>query len=227
MGLPVIYVLTHDSIALGEDGPTHQPVEHLSMIRSIPNTNVFRPCDYIETIESYEIALSQKQTPSVFALSRQNISFVRNVYEKKNLTLHGGYLIHKSDNIKNDHIRIISSGSEVALSCLVSKELTKHNIQSCVVSMPSLYLFDKQTDEYKKEILGSDCKSKNDRGAIRVFIEAANLMSYYKYYRSDMDILIQIETFGSSGKDIDVLDFFGYNVESITKKILNTMSVIL
>ena len=143
MKLKVIYVFTHDSIGLGEDGPTHQPVEHLSSLRVIPNLNVFRPCDAIETSECWELALLSKETPSVIALSRQNLPLLRNKPDnfKNNSSATGAYvLIDKQD----PDITIIASGSEVGLAKQASEELNRENISVRVVSMPSMELFDKQ-----------------------------------------------------------------------------------
>ena len=147
----VIYVFTHDSIGLGEDGPTHQPVEHLSSLRGIPNLNVFRPCDAIETSECWELALLSDNKPSVIALSRQNLPLLRKPSNSnENLSSYGAYILNKKEGFD---VTIISSGSEVSLALQASKELIEKNINVRVVSMTSMELFRKQDNKYKSEIL--------------------------------------------------------------------------
>ena len=160
----VIYVFTHDSIGLGEDGPTHQPIEHLSALRVIPNLNVFRPCDAIETAECWELALLSENTPSIIALSRQNLPLLRNSFNsgKKNLSSLGAYVLNKKDYYD---ITIISSGSEVSLAMKASEELMDNNINVRVISMPSMELFSQQENQYKSDILD---KTKN------IFLEAGS-----------------------------------------------------
>ena len=155
MKLNVIYVMTHDSIGLGEDGPTHQPVEQLAGLRSIPNLNVFRPADTTETIECWELAFKNHNTPSVLALSRQNLSPVRKFYENKNKCSLGAYEIYRSN--KKVDLTIFASGSEVNLALEVSHKLATENIYSKVISVPCQELFFKQTSKYKNTIL----KTKN------------------------------------------------------------------
>ena len=149
----VIYVLTHDSIGLGEDGPTHQPIEQLFSLRSIPNLNVFRPADSIETLEAWELALKSNSSPSVLALTRQDLPMVRKKESKENLTRYGGYIL--SDSKKNNcNLTIIATGSEVEIALDVQKKLHERNIESKVISMPCLELFEKQSQEYKDKVLG-------------------------------------------------------------------------
>ena len=151
MKLNVIYVMTHDSIGLGEDGPTHQPVEQLAGLRSIPNLNVFRPADTTETIECWELAFKNYNTPSVLALSRQNLSPVRKFYENQNKCSLGAYEIYRSN--KKVDLTIFASGSEVNLALEVSHKLATENIYSKVISVPCQELFFKQTSNYKNTIL--------------------------------------------------------------------------
>ena len=150
MNIPVIYVMTHDSIGLGEDGPTHQPVEHLAALRAIPNLKVIRPCDMIETIESWEIALETK-SPTILALTRQSLpTFKRESYDK-NMVNKGAYVIkNKSDY----HASILASGSEVEIAVEASSKLEEKNINLRVISFPSMELFENQDENYKREILG-------------------------------------------------------------------------
>ena len=147
----VIYVFTHDSIGLGEDGPTHQPIEQLTSLRSIPNLNVFRPADLIETFECWQIALENKNSPSVIALTRQELNPIRVKNTYKNESSVGAYEILRSgENIK---LTIISSGSETSLACDISHKLATEGIYSKVVSMPCQELFDQQSKEYKSKVL--------------------------------------------------------------------------
>ena len=181
----VIYVLTHDSIGLGEDGPTHQPVEHLIALRSIPNLLVLRPCDAIETFESWEIAINTFSSPTAIILSRQSLPLIRKKV-KTNKVKFGGYLL-KSEN--NSKFTIISTGSEVSLGLEVSNVLkNKYKLNSNVVSMPSIELFEKQTEKYKNKVLGSKP---------RIVIEAASSYSWYKYLNKN-DLIISLDTFGES-----------------------------
>lgn len=202
MGIRVFYIMTHDSIGLGEDGPTHQPIEHLASLRAIPNLYVFRPCNAIETAECYEVA-SGLNAPSLFALSRQNLPFLRE-NSKENLSSKGGYIIHDCDS---PEYVIIATGSEVSLAVEVAKKTSK-NIR--VVSVPCLEIFRKQSAEYKNAVLGN-CK--------RIFIEAGTINSFYGLYREDFDLHFTINTFGHSGKDVDVYKEFGLTVENICKNI--------
>ena len=167
MGQRVIYVMSHDSIGLGEDGPTHQPIEHLSSLRSIPNLNVFRPCDTTETIECWDIALNSKDKPSVISLTRQNLSQPRDQMKVENLCELGAYEIYRSsDNIE---LTLMASGSEVEIAISASKKLAQKNINSKVISFPSMELFDAQPENYRSKIL--------DETKIKISIEASHPMS--------------------------------------------------
>ena len=145
----VVYIFTHDSIGLGEDGPTHQPIEQLTSLRSIPNLNVFRPADLVETFESWQIALESKNTPSVIALTRQGINPVRLESSSDNKTAKGGYEILRSNN--DISVTILSSGSETSLACDICQKLATEKIYSKVISMPCQEIFDQQNSEYKKK----------------------------------------------------------------------------
>ena len=202
----VIYVLTHDSIGLGEDGPTHQPVEHLVALRSIPNLLVLRPCDAIETFESWEIALNTFNSPTAIILSRQNLPLLRKKIETNKVS-YGGYFLKSTSKSK---LTIIATGSEVSLGMEVSKILNeKFKFDSNVVSLPSIELFEKQSEKYKKNILGNKP---------RVIIEAASSYSWYRYLNKK-DLIISLDTFGESGKAEDLFKFFGFNSENIVKLI--------
>ena len=205
----VVYVFTHDSIGLGEDGPTHQPIEHLSSLRVIPNLNVFRPCDSIETSECWELALMSEKTPSVIALSRQNLPLLRANENNfaNNLSKKGAYIIK---DIQNPDITLIASGSEVALAISVSEELINENIQVRVVSMPSMELFEKQSAEYRSLILD---KTKN------IFMEAGSAQTWNKWIKKD-DTFIGLDNFGVSGPGHEVFSHFNISIDRVKKEIV-------
>ena len=204
----VIYVMTHDSIGLGEDGPTHQPIEHLSSLRAIPNLNVLRPADRTETIECWELALKSINTPSVLSLTRQNLDPIRKKYSKKNKCAFGAYEVLRTNNkIK---LTIIASGSEVNLAIDASHKLAKNKIYSKVISVPSHELFELQSKSYKNKILNET--------KYKVSIEAGTTDSWKKFV-GDNGICFGIDTFGKSAPYKDVYKYFGLNAESIVKKI--------
>ena len=149
MKIPVTYVLTHDSIGVGEDGPTHEPIEQLAMLRAMPNINVFRPADATETAAAWYSAITSKNTPTVLALSRQNLPQIEGSSKE---ALKGGYIIAESIKAKPDAI-IIASGSEVSLAVEAKKELMEKGFDIRVVSMPCMDIFEQQSDEYKEKIL--------------------------------------------------------------------------
>ena len=163
MGLPVVYVMTHDSIGLGEDGPTHQPVEHLAISRATPNTLVLRPCDQIETAEAWEIALSQQTTPTVMALSRQNLPLLREDAGDANLSARGAYILREASD--EPQVILMASGSEVEIAVAARDALESEGIPTRVVSVPSMELFRDQPRDYRREIL--------PKGPVRVAVEAA------------------------------------------------------
>ncbi len=204
----VIYVFTHDSIGLGEDGPTHQPVEQLASLRSIPNLNVFRPADMIETFECWQLAFENVNTPSVIALTRQKINPVRRKNGFENLSRLGAYEILRT-NDKID-LTILSSGSETSLGCEISHKLATENIYSKVVSMPCQELFDKQSNEYYSKILGET--------SLIVSIEASET-NLWKKYTGQNGLNFGINSFGKSAPYKKIYDDFELNLESITEKI--------
>ena len=208
----VIYILSHDSVGLGEDGPTHQPVEQLTSLRSIPNLNVFRPADLIETFECWELALRSKNTPSVIALTRQSISPVRTKLEKKNKCSMGAYEIFRSSN----HIKltILSSGSETNLAFDISHKLATENIYSKVISMPCQEIFDQQSRKYKERLLNET--------SLVVSIEASESGSWKKY-TGDKGLNFGINSFGKSAPYKKIYDHFGLNSKEIIKKIKNKL----
>ena len=204
----VIYIFTHDSIGLGEDGPTHQPIEQLTSLRSIPNLNVFRPADLIETFECWQIALKNKKSPSVIALTRQNVSPVRTNNTSENKSSFGAYeILRTGDNIK---VTIISTGSETSLACDVSHKLATENIYSKVISMPCQELFDQQNKTYKNEILSES--------SLVVSIEASET-NYWKKYTGPSGLNFGIDDFGKSAPYKEIYNHFNLNEEKIIKKI--------
>ncbi len=206
----VIYVMTHDSIGLGEDGPTHQPIEQLSSLRTIPNLNVFRPADRIETIECWEHALKSSKTPSVLSLTRQNLNPVRKTYSNKNLCSLGAYEVLRTN--KKINLTILASGSEVNLAIEVSHKLAKDKIYSKVISMPCLELFELQLKSYKNKILKET--------KFKISIEAGS-SDCWKKYLGDNGIAFGIDEFGKSAPYKDIYKYFGLestNIKNITKK---------
>ena len=209
MGQRVIYVMSHDSIGLGEDGPTHQPIEHLSSLRSIPNLNVFRPCDTTETIECWDIALNSKDKPSVISLTRQNLSQPRDQMKVENLCELGAYEIYRSsDNIE---LTLMASGSEVEIAISASKKLAQKNINSKVISFPSMELFDAQPENYRSKILGET--------KIKISIEASHPMSWKKYVGND-GVTMGIEDFGKSAPYKEVYKYFKLTDDDIVNTAL-------
>ena len=206
----VIYVMTHDSIGLGEDGPTHQPIEQLSGLRSIPNLNILRPADRMETIECWEIALKNKKTPSVLSLTRQNLEPIRLKFSNTNKCSLGAYEIQRSN--KNINITILASGSEVNLAKKVSKNLAKDRIYSKVISVPSQEIFQKQSQGYKNKIM---------KETKYVFsIEAGRTDCWKKYIGKD-GLSFGIDDFGKSAPYEDIYNHFGLSVKNISSKIKN------
>ena len=204
----VIYVFTHDSIGLGEDGPTHQPVEQLASLRSIPNLNVFRPSDLIETFECWQLALEIKNTPSVIALTRQAIKPVRIKSATKNMSSLGAYEIFRTnDDIK---VTIIATGSETSLASDVGHKLATDGIYSKIISMPCHELFDQQSEGYKNEILSET--------NLVVSIEASET-NYWKKYTNYDGLNFGIDDFGKSAPYKDIYNHFGISSENIVKKI--------
>ena len=203
-----IYVFTHDSIGLGEDGPTHQPIEQLTGLRSIPNLNVFRPADLIETFECWQLALENKKSPSVIALSRQGVNPVRIKYTSKNESSNGAYEILRTGN--DIIITIISSGSETSLACNISHKLATENIYSKVISMPCQELFDQQNEGYKAKVLAET--------SFIVSIEASET-NYWKKYTGNNGLNFGIDDFGKSAPYKEIYKHFNLVSENIIDKI--------
>ncbi len=210
MGLRVIYVLTHDSIGLGEDGPTHQPIEHLASLRAIPNLQVMRPADASETIECWDIAIKSTQTPSILALTRQNLPSIRSSYTEENLASKGGYVVSELNHDLDLDVTIFATGSEVSIAIEAQKILEQQHIGARVISMPCMELFDKQPSEYITNIL---CNK-----SIKVAIEAAVSFGWDKYI-GPHGIFIGMNSFGASAPASKLFDYFGINADNVVKQI--------
>ena len=209
MGLKVIYIFSHDSIGLGEDGPTHQPIEQLAGLRAIPNLNVFRPADINETLECWQIALKSKKTPSAIVLSRQKLPYVNPSFTKENKCELGAYVVNATS--QNNKITLVASGSEVEIALEAQKKLKESNIDSKVVSMPCQELFDQQNIQFKNEIIQKDIPV--------ITIEAGSVMGWEKYSKNNMGI----NSFGESGPYKEVYEHFDLTSDKIvalTKKLV-------
>ena len=212
MGIRVIYVLTHDSIGVGEDGPTHQPVEHLASFRAMPNIYTFRPCDVVETAEAWEVALTRESTPGILVLSRQGLPLLRKS-ANENLTAKGGYVISDVASGKSRQATLIATGSEVSLAVAAQEKLREKGIETAVVSMPCTELFDKQNSQYQDEVLGN-CP--------RVAIEAASKFGWEKYVGLNGDI-IGMDGFGASGPADKLYEYFGITVDEVVESVENLL----
>jgi transketolase len=210
MGQRVIYVLTHDSIGLGEDGPTHQPIEHLAALRAIPNLNVFRPADAVEVAECWELALMDEATPSVIALTRQAIQPVRQEPSSDNLCARGAYLIQ--DTVGVSKVKLFASGSEVGLALQVRILLSEAGISAAVVSMPCWRLFEAQPKAYRDLLIGP-------KSSLRVAIEAAGGFGWERYIGED-GLMMGMKGFGASAPAVDLYEHFHLTPEAIADQIL-------
>ncbi len=208
----VIYVLTHDSIGLGEDGPTHQPVETLASLRAIPNMLVFRPADAMETAECWEIAILSKSNPSSMALTRQNLTPYRIEYSEENLCARGAYLLSDCDG--DADVSIFASGSEVEIAMAAKDALAEQDILARVVSVPCFELFEAQSEEYKKEILGE--------AKVNVGIEAALRMGWDRFIGSD-GVFIGMNSFGASGPYQELYEKFGITSDNVVAKVVERL----
>ncbi|MCW5714306.1 MAG: transketolase [Bauldia sp.] len=203
MGVRVIHVLTHDSIGLGEDGPTHQPVETLSSLRVIPNMTVIRPADAIETAEAWEAAIANEKGPTGLSLTRQALPALRLEHTAENMVLKGAYILRKADGAAK--VTLMGSGSEVSLAVAAAESLAAEGIAANVVSVPSMELFMKQSPEYRKSVLGT---------APRIAVEAALQQSWDRFLRDD-DVFIGMTGFGASAPAPDLYRHFGITAEAI------------
>ncbi len=215
MRLPVTYVMTHDSIGLGEDGPTHQPVEHLAMLRATPNCRVIRPADAVETAEAWEIALSSKRTPTVLALSRQDLPTVRTRHRSMNLTALGAYTLARPGSGRRRAV-LIATGSEVSVALEARSLLEADGIGTSVVSMPCAELFAEQHETYRRRVLPA--------GAVRVAVEAGVRQGWDRWLlgergRAGRDGFVGMEGFGASAPAGDLYRHFGITAENVAEKV--------
>ncbi|MEL6608538.1 MAG: transketolase [Pseudomonadota bacterium] len=212
MGVPVTYVMTHDSIGLGEDGPTHQPVEHLAIHRATPNTHLFRPADAVETAEAWELALSSKSTPCVLALSRQGLPTVRTDHKTANLSAKGAYVLAEAEGRRQ--VILIATGSEVSIALAARDALQSEGIGTRVVSMPCWELFEAQDEAYRRRVLPA--------GPVRVAVEAACRMGwdawlYGERGNRNKGVFVGMTGFGASAPAGTLYEKFGITAEAVTQ----------
>ena len=211
MKLPVTYIFTHDSIGVGEDGPTHEPIEQLAALRSLPNFTVFRPCDKVETSAAWMYAATSKETPTALVLTRQNLPQMPGSSKE---ALKGGYIIDDSSKAVPDAI-IIASGSEVSLAVEAKAELAKKDIDVRVVSMPSMELFEEQSAEYRESVLPDAVRK-------RVAVEALSDFGWYRYVGLD-GAVVSMKGFGASGPAAELFKKFGLTTEAVVKAVEGIM----
>ncbi|MDQ8735342.1 transketolase [Paenibacillus sp. LHD-38] len=212
--LPIIYVFTHDSIAVGEDGPTHEPVEHLAALRTIPGLTVIRPTDANETASAWAFALQQKEGPVALVLSRQNLPIYEATKANVDSVAKGAYVLTET----NDHpdVILIGTGSEVSLAVNAKAELERDNLAVRVVAMPSRELFDRQSEAYKQSVLPSSISK-------RIAIEAGISLGWERYTGPHGKIL-SIDTFGASGPGNEVMDYFGFSIDNVVRQTKQLLS---
>ncbi len=214
MRQPVVYVMTHDSIGLGEDGPTHQPIEHLAISRATPNTMVFRPCDTVETAEAWHLALEATGTPSVLSLTRQGVPTLRTEYKSKNLTAQGAYVLAEATGKRQ--ALLLATGSEVAVAMAARDILQAEGIGTRVVSMPCWELFEDQDEAYRKRVLPA--------GPVRVGVEAAARLGWDRWLcgergRESKAAFVGMEGFGASAPAATLFQKFGITGEAVAEKV--------
>ena len=214
MKLPVTYIFTHDSIGVGEDGPTHEPIEQLAALRSLPNFTVFRPCDKVETSAAWMYAATSKETPTALVLTRQNLPQMPGSSKE---ALKGGYIIDDSSKAVPDAI-IIASGSEVSLAVEAKAELAKKDIDVRVVSMPSMDLFEEQSAEYRESVLPDAVRK-------RVAVEALSDFGWYRYVGLD-GAVVSMKGFGASGPAAELFKKFGLTTEAVVKAVEGIMQTV-
>jgi len=203
MGQRVIYVMTHDSIGLGEDGPTHQPIEHLAALRAMPNLNVYRPADSVECAEVWELALNSADTPSILALTRQGLPLLRGADDDGNLSARGAYVMREADGARD--VTLLATGSEVGLAVDAADVLARDGIRAAVVSMPCWELFRAQPTEYRESVLGA---------APRVGVEAAAVLGWHEWLGAS-GRFVGMDGFGASAPAGDLFKHFGITAERV------------
>ena len=207
MGAPLTYVFTHDSIGVGEDGPTHEPIEQLAMLRSLPNFTVYRPADTTETAAAWYYAVTSKNTPTALVLTRQNLPQLKGTSKE---ALKGGYIVEDCEKAVPDVI-LMASGSEVQLGIEAKAQLEKEGIAVRVVSMPSMDVFEQQSQEYKDSVLPKDCRK-------RVAIEALSSFGWGKYVGLD-GAYVTMESFGASAPASTLFEKFGITTERVLEAV--------
>jgi len=206
IGLRTIYVLTHDSIGLGEDGPTHQPIEHVPSLRLIPHMRLWRPCDTVETLVAWRAALERKDGPTILALTRQDLPHVQRTMEQITDIARGGYVVVAGGPAPK--ITLIATGSEVQLALGAAKELEASGVAARVVSMPCCEVFDAQLKEYRASVLPP--------GGVRLAIEAAATGGWWRYV-GERGGVHGIDTFGASAPAKPVFEHFGFTVAAVAE----------
>jgi transketolase len=214
MKIPTVFVMTHDSIGLGEDGPTHQPVEHLAISRATPNTWVFRPCDTVETAEAWELALTSKETPSVLSLTRQNLKTLRTDHKTKNLTAQGAYVL--ADATGKRQAILMATGSEVEIAMAARDLLEAEGIGTRVVSMPCWELFEEQDETYRRRVLPA--------GPVRVAVEAAIRFGWDRWLfgqggKREKSGFVGMHDFGASAPAEVLYEQFGITAKAVADKV--------
>ncbi|BBA85013.1 transketolase [Candidatus Nardonella dryophthoridicola] len=212
MSIQNIFIYTHDSILLGEDGPTHQPIEHINSLRDVPNLILWRPCNQIETFFAWKNAIENRNKPTVIILSRQKIKNYIDLDININNISKGGYILKENNSKNNDlNISIIFSGSEIEISMAIYNYLISKNINCKIISMPSISIFMNQSKEYRKNIIDNNSK--------KIIIELCTTNYWYKYVNYNDSIIIGLEDFGKSGSDLDLINIFKFDLNSIINKI--------
>ena len=219
MRLRVIYVMTHDSIGLGEDGPTHQPIEHLAMLRATPNLNVFRPADAVETAECWQLAIRTEDCPSVLALSRQGLPTVRTKHSATNWTSRGAYILAEADG--RCQAIVIATGSEVSIALAARDQLQEQGVPTRVVSMPCEELFIQQSNRYRRTVLPP--------GPVRVAVEAACPRGWERWLcgaggHDAKSAFIGMTTFGAPAPASDLYQQFGITAAAVVRQIQMLLS---
>jgi transketolase len=212
MGERVFHVMTHDSIGLGEDGPTHQPVEHLASLRAIPNLNVFRPCDAVETVECWQLALEARDRPSIMALTRQNVPQIRKTRDERNLCVTGAYEISPAPD--KAQVSIFATGSEVSIAVEAQKLLAAEGIAARVVSVPCFELFLAASDDVRRNVIGN--------APIKVGVEAAIRQGWDAIIGSD-GAFVGMTTFGASAPYKELYQHFGITPERVAEAALSKL----
>jgi transketolase len=212
MQIPTVFVMTHDSIGLGEDGPTHQPVEHLAISRATPNTNVFRPADSVETAEAWELAVTSTKTPSVLSLTRQGLPTVRTKHTNKNMTAMGAYVLAEAEGKRK--VILLATGSEVEIALAAKAKLEASGIGTRVVSMPCWELFEQQDEAYRRRILPP--------GPVRVAVEAAARQGWDRWLCGERGswkkaAFVGMESFGASAPIDELYEHFGITADKVTE----------